>query len=45
MLNDSICLHEHSKMIGLKRKQHLFEAEKLEWFLLLGGIGISGKSS
>ena len=28
--NDSLCLHESSKMIGLKRKQHLFEAKKLK---------------
>ena len=41
--NDSLCLHEYSKMIGLKRKRHLFGAEKLKWFLLFSGIDISGK--
>ena len=28
------------KMIGLKRKRHLFEAEKLKSFLLFSGIDI-----
>ena len=41
--NDSLCLHEYSKMIGLNRKRHLFGAEKLKRFLLLSGIDISGK--
>ena len=30
-------------MIGLKRKQHLFGAEKLKWFLLFSEIDILGK--
>ena len=34
---------EYSKMIGLKRKRHLFGAEKLKWFLLLSEIDISEK--
>ena len=36
--NDSLGLHEYTKMIGLKRKRHLFGAEKLKLFLLLSGI-------
>ena len=28
--NDSLCLHEYSKMIGLKRKRHLLGAENLK---------------
>ena len=28
--NDSFCLHEYTKMIGLKRKRHLFGAKKSE---------------
>ena len=28
--NDSLCLHEYAKMIGLKRKRHLFGAKKLK---------------
>ena len=28
--NDSLCLHEYTKMIGLKRKRHLFGAKKLK---------------
>ena len=30
--NDSLCLHEYTKMIGLNRKGHMFEVEKLKWF-------------
>ena len=30
------------KMIGLKRKLHLFGAEELKGFLLFSGIDISG---
>ena len=41
--NDSFCLHEYSKMIGLKRKRHLFGVEKLKWFLLLRRIDILAK--
>ena len=41
--NDSLCWHEYTKVIGVKRKRHLFRAEKLKWFLLFSGIGISGK--
>ena len=41
--NDSLCLHEYTKMIGSKRKRHLFGAKKLKWFLLFSGIDISGK--
>ena len=41
--NDSLCFHEYTKMTGLKRKRHLFREEKLKWFLLFGGIDISGK--
>ena len=41
--NDSFCLQEYTKTIGLKRKRHLFGAEKLKWFLLFSGIEISGK--
>ena len=36
--NDSLCLHECTKMIGLKRKRQFFEAKKLKWFLLFSGI-------
>ena len=28
--NDSLCLHEYTKMIGLKRKQQLFGTKKLK---------------
>ena len=41
--NDSLCWHEYTKVIGVKRKRHLFRAEKLKWFLLFSGIDISGK--
>ena len=41
--NGPLCLREYSKMIGLKRKQYLFAAEKLKWFLIFSGIDISGK--
>ena len=41
--NDWLCLHDYTKVIGLKRKQHLFGAERLKWFLLFIGIDISGK--
>ena len=41
--NDSLCLHEYTKTIGLKRKQHLFAAKKLKWFLLFSRIDIFGK--
>ena len=27
---DSLCLHEYTKMVGFKRKRHLFEAKKLK---------------
>ena len=43
--NDSLNLHEYTKMIGLKRKRHLFGAKKLKLFLLFSGIDISGKCS
>ena len=42
--NDSLCLHEYTKIIGLKRKRHFFGAEKLKWFLLSSRIDISEKS-
>ena len=42
---DSFCLLEYTKMIGLKREQHLSGTKKLKWFLLLSGIDISGKVS
>ena len=35
--------HEYTKMIGSKRKRHLFGAKKLKWFLLFSGLDISGK--
>ena len=41
--NDSLCWHEYTKVIGVKRKRHLFRAEKLKWFLLFSEIDISGK--
>ena len=32
-------------MIGLLKRQYLFGAEKLKWFLLFSGIKISGSLS
>ena len=43
--NGSLCLHDHTKMIGSNRKRHLFGVVKLKWFLLFNGINISGKWS
>ena len=38
--NDPLSFHKYTKIIGLKRKRHLFGAKKLNLF---SGIDISGK--
>ena len=38
--NDLLCLHEYTKMIGLRRKRQFFGVKKLKWFLLFSGIDI-----